>query len=75
MNLISQHYILHLPRIEEENRMTTELASLQEKIVDHPIAIIAQEMRNQSEQVSKEAEKALDEHAISLVDFLKRLTS
>ncbi|KAK4360294.1 hypothetical protein RND71_019246 [Anisodus tanguticus] len=40
--------------IKELNRITTELASLQEKISDHPIAIITQEMRNQSEQVKKQ---------------------
>lgn len=61
---------LQMKTISQENRLSNKLASLQEEIADHPIAIIANEVGNFAE-ICGEAEEALDKHAKCLMNVVE----
>ena len=56
--------------IEEEEKLTTRLASLQEEIADQPIAIIAKRLKEAGE-VNDEVGKALEQHDNDMLQILQ----
>ncbi|CAL2251968.1 unnamed protein product [Prunus armeniaca] len=56
--------------IREEERLTGELAVLQENIADQPIAMIAKGL-SQLGEMNREVEEALDEHGQAMVRILE----
>ncbi|PQP98846.1 hypothetical protein Pyn_14149 [Prunus yedoensis var. nudiflora] len=56
--------------IREEERLTGELAALQEDIADQPIAMIAKGL-SQLGEMNREVEEALDEHGQAMVRILE----
>lgn len=62
--------ILQLKTVKEEEKLTSRLASLQEDIADQPLAAIARGAR-QIGETSDEAEKALDDHELSMANILE----
>ncbi|KAK8551469.1 hypothetical protein V6N13_119927 [Hibiscus sabdariffa] len=61
---------LHMKTIKEEEKLSSQFASLQENIADHPIAIVAKRLSHVGEP-SGEADRALDEHEVSMSNILQ----
>ncbi|KAL3520008.1 hypothetical protein ACH5RR_018157 [Cinchona calisaya] len=60
--------------IKEEEKLSEEMACLQEKIADQPIAVIAKEttrVLGQSFETNEQADEALDDHSRSMVSILE----
>ncbi|OMO76221.1 hypothetical protein CCACVL1_15834 [Corchorus capsularis] len=63
---------LHMKTIREEERLSNELASLQENIADQPIAMIAKMMSGVGES-SSEIDRALDQHETALANIMQEV--
>ncbi|KAK6268621.1 hypothetical protein QUC31_012781 [Theobroma cacao] len=61
---------LHMKTMKEEERLSNNLASLQENIADQPIAVIAKRLCRVGES-SGEVDRALDEHESSMANILQ----
>ncbi|KAK4440061.1 protein DELAY OF GERMINATION 1 [Sesamum alatum] len=61
---------LQLKTIQEEEKLTSKLASMQEEMADQPIAIIAKELAAHSE-ASTEADQALNVVSVSMTSMLE----
>ena len=61
---------LHMKTVKEKERLSNHLASLQENIADHPIAVIAKRVSRVGES-SGEVDRALDEHESSMANILQ----
>ncbi|OMO76220.1 hypothetical protein CCACVL1_15833 [Corchorus capsularis] len=70
-NHIERINVLQMKTIKAEGKLSNELASLQENMADHPIAIIAK-MMSRVDEPSGEIDRALDEHDISMVDIMQK---
>ncbi|CAK9148124.1 unnamed protein product [Ilex paraguariensis] len=58
--------------IREEEKLTSQMASLQEEIADHPISVIANgAVRNGGDGGNTEVEEALDEHSRSMLRVME----
>ncbi|MFS7921573.1 putative transcription factor TGA like domain-containing protein [Helianthus anomalus] len=76
---------LHIKTIKEEDKLTSALASVQEKVADEPIALLAYNCKKVGESSEGEAvDKAMDTHAFDVykiiieadklrLDILKRM--
>ncbi|PKI33034.1 hypothetical protein CRG98_046576 [Punica granatum] len=62
---LNQINSLHMKILREEERLTSRMASLQEDIVDEPLASIAKELSHVGEP-SETADKVLEGHALTL---------
>lgn len=67
MNLIND---LQIKIIKEEDKLSVKLTSLQEDMVDQPIAIIANRASTHRE-ANRDADEALDAHARAMVSLLE----
>ncbi|WRX26865.1 Transcription factor TGA like domain - like 4 [Theobroma cacao] len=61
---------LHMKTMKEEERLSNNLASLQENIADQPIAVIAKRLCRVGES-SGEVDRALDKHESSMANILQ----
>ncbi|KAH1066158.1 hypothetical protein J1N35_031145 [Gossypium stocksii] len=61
---------LHIKTIEEEEKLSSQLAGLQENIADQPIAMVAKRMSWVGES-SGDVDHALDEHKSSMANILQ----
>lgn len=61
---------LHSKTIRAEEKLTTQLASLQENVADQPIAMIAKGLFHVGE-INREVDKALDQHEKAMVGVLE----
>ncbi|TYI27291.1 hypothetical protein ES332_A05G167500v1 [Gossypium tomentosum] len=61
---------LHIKTIEEEEKLSSQLAGLQENIADQPIAMVAKRMSRVGES-SGDVDHALDEHKSTMANILQ----
>ncbi|KAI3804851.1 hypothetical protein L1987_26699 [Smallanthus sonchifolius] len=62
---------LHAKTIKEEDKLTSILASLQERVADEPLALLANECRKVGESSQGEVvDEAMDAHALDMYNIL-----